>query len=153
MPHREPQPQRHGEANEICGTPNSEDVEDILVPVSGVASDAALHPLACIPSGAEDSSFEDVEGGQVHEGQHSKVQSGLRSERQEPRAVAELRRPRLLGEFLDSGEHPLENIDLIPILKGSQIDSTEQAEDHVAFPVNFIQRLLLDHTLGHQIGS
>ena len=30
MPHREPQPQRHGEANEICGTPNSEDVEDIL---------------------------------------------------------------------------------------------------------------------------
>ena len=30
MPHREPQPERHGEANEICGAPNSEDVEDIL---------------------------------------------------------------------------------------------------------------------------
>ena len=36
--HRQPQPERHGKADEVCRAPDAEDVVDILVPVLGVAA-------------------------------------------------------------------------------------------------------------------
>eukprot|EP00438_Fugacium_kawagutii_P019663 Skav207969 [mRNA] locus=scaffold495:33522:36319:- [translate_table: standard] len=87
MPHGQSQPQRHGEADQVGGAPNAEDVVDVLVPVLGVVSNAVADPSTGIPGVAEHARLKNVEGWQVDAGQHAKVQGGLSSEGHESRAI------------------------------------------------------------------
>ena len=95
VPHGQPQVERHREADDVRGQPHAQKVELVLGEVGLVALQPAAQPDRRLGRAAEDGRLEDVERGQVDRAEDGEVERGLRRERAQPRAVAELLRQRL----------------------------------------------------------
>mmetsp|Transcript_2359 Transcript_2359/g.6692 ORF Transcript_2359/g.6692 Transcript_2359/m.6692 type:complete len:209 (-) Transcript_2359:106-732(-) len=108
-------------------------------------------PLRHVPRVAEDGRLEDVKGGQVDKSQHTHVQHRLAGEVGQAGQVGELFHPWLCGEALHSREDAFEDVYLVPVLEGPEVARAKEAEDEVALPVHFTQRLLLNHALRNQV--